>query len=97
MLDEWGARMLEVRFAWGSICCGSPLTRREERVNGPPGTRRFRLSGPPAGYSLEEIAALRKVKIGTVRDQVKSILTKTGTSKQAEMIKLLLTLPRLEV
>ena len=53
-------------------------------------------NGLLTGYSLEEIAALRKVKIGTVRDQVKSMLAKTGTNKQAEMIKLLLTLPRLD-
>jgi DNA-binding CsgD family transcriptional regulator len=52
-------------------------------------------NGLLTGYSLEEIAALRKVKIGTVRDQVKSMLAKTGTSKQMEMVKLLLTLPRL--
>ncbi len=52
-------------------------------------------NGLLTGYSLEEIAALRKVKIGTVRDQVKSMLAKTGTSRQMDMVKLLLTLPRL--
>ena len=52
-------------------------------------------NGLLTGYSLEEVAALRKVKIGTVREQVKSILAKTGTSKQSEMVKLLMTLPRM--
>ena len=52
-------------------------------------------NGLLTGYPLEAIAALRKVKIGTVRDQVKSMLAKTGTGKQAEMIRLLLTLPRM--
>ena len=53
-------------------------------------------NGLLTGYSLEELAALRKVKIGTVRDQVKSILAKMGTAKQAEMVRLLLTLPRMD-
>ncbi len=52
-------------------------------------------NGLLTGYSLEEIAALRNVKIGTVRDQIKSMLAKTGTSKQVEMVKLILTLPRM--
>jgi len=51
-------------------------------------------NGLLTGYSLDEIAALRKVKIGTVRDQVKSMLAKTGTARQAEMVTLMLTLPR---
>jgi hypothetical protein len=46
LLDEWGARMLAVRFAWDSSFGGSPLTRREERVNGPPGD--LEASGPSA-------------------------------------------------
>jgi DNA-binding CsgD family transcriptional regulator len=54
------------------------------------------VNGLLTGYSLEEIAALRKVKIGTVRDQVKSMLAKTGTGKQAEMVRLLLTLPQMD-
>lgn len=52
-------------------------------------------NGLLTGYSLEEIAVLRKVKIGTVRDQVKSILAKTGTGRQSELVKLLLSLPQL--
>jgi DNA-binding CsgD family transcriptional regulator len=54
-------------------------------------------NGLLTGYSLEEIAALRKVRIGTVRDQVKSMLAKTATGRQAEMIRLMLTLPRMDL
>jgi DNA-binding NarL/FixJ family response regulator len=52
-------------------------------------------NGLLAGYSLEAIAALRKVKIGTVRDQVKSMLAKTGNGQAGEHGKALLTLPRM--
>lgn len=52
-------------------------------------------NGLLTGYSLDEISAFRNVKIGTVRDQVKSMLSKTGTSKQVELVRLLLTLPRM--
>ena len=51
-------------------------------------------NGLLTGYSLEEIAALRKVKIGMIRHQIKTMLSKTGTSRQVDMVKLLLTLPR---
>jgi DNA-binding CsgD family transcriptional regulator len=53
-------------------------------------------NGLLTGYSLEEIAALRKVRIGTVRYQVKRMLAKTGTPRQTELVRLLLSLPRLE-
>jgi DNA-binding CsgD family transcriptional regulator len=52
-------------------------------------------NGLLTGYSLEEIAALRKVQVGTVRHQVKSMLAKTGTGKQTDMVRLFLTLPRM--
>jgi DNA-binding CsgD family transcriptional regulator/PAS domain-containing protein len=51
-------------------------------------------NGLLTGYSLKEIAAFRRVKLGTIRDQVKSMLAKTGTSRQMDMVKLFLTLPR---
>jgi DNA-binding CsgD family transcriptional regulator len=50
-------------------------------------------NGMLMGYSLEEIARLRKVKLGTVRIQVKSLLSKTRTSRQSELVRLLMTLP----
>jgi DNA-binding CsgD family transcriptional regulator len=47
-----------------------------------------------AGLSIDEIATLRRVSLGTVRQQVKSILTKTGVSRQSDLIRLLMTLPQ---
>jgi DNA-binding CsgD family transcriptional regulator len=47
------------------------------------------------GCSLEEIASLRRVALGTVRMQVKSLLGKTETTRQSELIRLLTTLPQL--
>ena len=46
------------------------------------------------GYSLEYIARLRHVSIGTVRQQLKSILSKTGTVRQSDLVRQLLSLPR---
>jgi len=50
-------------------------------------------NGLLTGYSLEEIAALRRVSIGTVRQQVKAMLGKSGTSRQSDLVRLLLNLP----
>jgi len=46
------------------------------------------------GYSLDYIARLRHVSIGTVRQQLKSILSKTGTVRQSDLVRQLLSLPR---
>jgi DNA-binding CsgD family transcriptional regulator/PAS domain-containing protein len=46
------------------------------------------------GYSPEYIAELRQVSIGTVRQQLKSILSKTDTVRQSDLVRLLLSLPR---
>jgi DNA-binding CsgD family transcriptional regulator/PAS domain-containing protein len=51
-------------------------------------------NGLLTGYTLDEIATLRRVSLGTVRQQVKSILSRTGTSRQSDLIKLLMTLPQ---
>jgi DNA-binding CsgD family transcriptional regulator len=51
-------------------------------------------NGLLTGYSLEEIASLRSVTLGTVRIQMKSLLSKTGTSRQSELVRLLMTLPQ---
>lgn len=45
------------------------------------------------GFSIQEIANERDVSEHTIRSQVKSILHKTHTSRQAELIKLVLTGP----
>jgi PAS domain-containing protein/DNA-binding CsgD family transcriptional regulator len=46
------------------------------------------------GYGLNEIACLRRVSLGTVRQQIKSMMAKADTSRQADLIRLLMTLPR---
>lgn len=51
-------------------------------------------NGILTGYTLEEIAVLRKVSIGTVRQQVKAILSKTGTDRQSDLVRVLMTLPQ---
>jgi DNA-binding CsgD family transcriptional regulator len=45
------------------------------------------------GYTPEEISMLRHVSIGTVRQQIKSMLNKTGAPRQSEMLRLFITLP----
>jgi len=50
-------------------------------------------NGLLTGYSLEEIAALRRVTVGTIRDQLKNLFGKTGTNRQADLVRLLLNLP----
>lgn len=51
-------------------------------------------NGLLTGYSLEEIATLRRVSSGTVRHQLKSIFRKTATGRQSELIRLLVNLPQ---
>ncbi|MDB5471669.1 MAG: LuxR family transcriptional regulator [Caulobacter sp.] len=45
------------------------------------------------GRTLSEIAAVRGVAVNTLRVQLRSILKKTGTSRQAELVALLARLP----
>ena len=46
------------------------------------------------GYSVKEIAQKHRVESDTIRKQLQSIYKKTSTSRQAELVKLLLNLPR---
>lgn len=46
------------------------------------------------GYSPEEISCLRRVSTGTVRQQIKSMLNKTATGRQSDMVRLFMTLPQ---
>jgi DNA-binding CsgD family transcriptional regulator len=46
------------------------------------------------GYSTEEIACLRHVSTGTVRQQIKAMMSKTGSGRQSEMIGRFMALPR---
>jgi DNA-binding CsgD family transcriptional regulator len=52
-------------------------------------------NGLLTGYSLLEIAALRRVAVGTVRIQLKSLFAKTGTTRQVDLVRMLLTLPQI--
>lgn len=45
------------------------------------------------GHSLQEIAALRRSSISTIRTHMKRIFMKTGTSRQGELVQLILTSP----
>ena len=51
-------------------------------------------NGLMMGYSSQEIASLRRVSTGTVRQQVKCMLNKSGTSRQSDMVRLFMTLPQ---
>ena len=46
------------------------------------------------GFSLEEIAEARGSTLGTVRQQIKAILNRTGTERQRNLVGLLLRVPR---
>ncbi len=51
-------------------------------------------NGYLTGYTSEEIALLRGVSLSTVRSQLKVLLQKTGTRRQSDLMRLLMTLPR---
>jgi DNA-binding CsgD family transcriptional regulator len=51
-------------------------------------------NGLLTGYSLQEIAALRRVSIGSTRNQLKSVLSKTSAARQSDLMRLLMALPR---
>ncbi|MFC4165882.1 helix-turn-helix transcriptional regulator [Teichococcus aestuarii] len=46
------------------------------------------------GLSPEEVAQAREVRLSTVRSQVQALLAKTGTRRQGELLRLLLSLPQ---
>ncbi|HEX4024284.1 MAG TPA: LuxR C-terminal-related transcriptional regulator [Steroidobacteraceae bacterium] len=47
-----------------------------------------------AGLVPEPIAELRHVSLGTVRVQIKQLMHKAGVRRQAELVRLMLMLPR---
>ena len=51
-------------------------------------------NGLLTGFSLEEVALLRKVSVATIRSQMKALLNKTDTRRQSELVRLLSSLPR---
>jgi DNA-binding CsgD family transcriptional regulator/PAS domain-containing protein len=46
-----------------------------------------------AGKRLRQIASERSVQLPTVRNQLRAVLAKTGTARQADLVRLLATLP----
>ena len=46
------------------------------------------------GFALDEIAGLRRVAVGTIRQQLKGIFARTGTNSQTDLVRLLLSLPQ---
>jgi DNA-binding CsgD family transcriptional regulator len=51
--------------------------------------------GIARGMSLTEIADTRKISRHTVRNQLKSVFTKTGARSQADLVRLVLSCPDL--
>jgi DNA-binding CsgD family transcriptional regulator/PAS domain-containing protein len=51
-------------------------------------------NGLITGFTLDELALLRKVSVSTVRSQMKTLLAKTNTRRQSELVGLLSSLPR---
>jgi DNA-binding CsgD family transcriptional regulator/PAS domain-containing protein len=47
------------------------------------------------GLTITEIATLRRVSVNTLRVQLRALLRKTGTSRQAELVSVLLRVPKL--
>lgn len=51
-------------------------------------------NGMLMGYTADEIASLRGVSEGTARNQLKSIMSKTGTNRQSDLVRLLMAIPQ---
>jgi DNA-binding CsgD family transcriptional regulator len=47
------------------------------------------------GKTADEVAAARSVALGTVRAQIKSALAKTGVHRQSDLVRLVMSLPRI--
>ncbi len=47
------------------------------------------------GKTAEEVAAMRTVALDTVRAQIKSLFAKTGVHRQADLLRMILSLPQL--
>ena len=47
------------------------------------------------GLSLDQIAERHKVKLSTIRSQVKSVFAKTGSTRQSQIVALLAVQPKI--
>jgi DNA-binding CsgD family transcriptional regulator/PAS domain-containing protein len=80
------------------------ITDPEQKVNFPDAILRALYDLTPAeteianglltGFSLDEVALLRKVSVATIRSQMKTLMGKTSTRRQGELIRLLSALPK---
>lgn len=94
-IDDAGAERLAAVF----------ISDPEERPTPPPATLSALLGLTPAearlvhalasGVSLDEAAETCGIRIGTARSYLKQVFQKTGTSRQAELVKLVMTSPAL--
>ena len=89
----------EARWPHGSILATLQLRPvLQAGVKLPPLARRFGLTGAEAGVlhelssgaSAKEIAQRRQVQVSTVRTQIRGLLEKTGSRRQADLVRLLL-------
>lgn len=71
-----------------------PAHRLEQTYGLTPAESRVALS-LAGGLTVEDIAEQGQVTIGTVRNQLKQVLSKTDTHRQAALVRLLLSLPTL--
>jgi DNA-binding CsgD family transcriptional regulator len=51
-------------------------------------------NGLLTGFSLEDISLFRKVSVATIRSQMKTLMGKTDTRRQSDLVRLLSALPR---
>jgi len=51
-------------------------------------------NGLLTGFSLEDISMFRKVSVATIRSQMKTLMGKTDTRRQSDLVRLLSALPR---
>jgi DNA-binding CsgD family transcriptional regulator len=65
----------------------APVLRQVFGLTGAEATVAIALSG---GRDVHEIARMRGVSLGTLRNQVKTVFAKTGVRRQAELVALLL-------
>jgi len=70
-----------------------PPVKRLRALFGLTGAEATLAQGLLDGRRLAEIAASRDVSVETVRTQLRSLFKKTGASRQADLMRILLALP----
>lgn len=90
-----GQKQLAVALFSEPILEGDSLARRAAASFGLTPAEAALAADLALGQSPEEIATLRDVRITTIRTQIRAILGKTGASRQSELVRILMRLPRL--